>query len=390
MFKQLLIGLMIISGVLVTGLLLPAKLQAQAEAEPDAPIELPASPTFSRGKVLEILATDQTEIGGYSETYQKVRIELIDKQVIEADYILPLGAGTDRLLTTDLSVVVARQAGEGGVQYTVTDFYRLPSLLFIIGLFVVVIMVFSGIRGVTALAGLGFSIWLLLYYVVPSIAQGADPMTISLISSVVIAGIALYLAHGFNRRTTLSLVSTLITLSLSVVTAISFVSVTRLFGLGSEASIDIQYGALKDVNLKGLLLAGIIIGALGVLDDITTAQTAAIEEIHKANNTLGFHELYLRGMSVGREHITSLVNTLALAYAGASLPMLLLFTVYQQPLWVTLNSEHIVEEVVRTVVGSFALTLAVPISTLIAAYWYGQKSISTPLQGTQKTVKSSQ
>ena len=78
-------------------------------------------------------------------------------------------------------------------------------------------------------------------------------------------------------------------------------------------------------------------------------------------------------MSIGREHITSLVNTLALAYAGASLPMLLLFTVYQQPLWVTLNSEHIVEEVVRTVVGSLALTLAVPITTGIAAYWYGHR-----------------
>jgi len=151
---------------------------------------------------------------------------------------------------------------------------------------------------------------------------------------------------------------------------------TRLFGLGSEESLDLQYGALKNINLQGLLLAGIIIGALGVLDDITTAQTAAVAELKLANAKLSFDELYRRGMAVGKEHITSLVNTLALAYAGASLPMLLLFTVYQQPLWVTLNSEFVVEEVVRTVVGSLALTVAVPITTFLAAYWFSRHPVA--------------
>ncbi len=358
-----------------------ALIQAQTENPGSTPAPAPvqtepvsaSSPQFHQAEVLEVVTTEHTEIGGYPETYQKVRLSLTGNRVVEAEYVLPLGAGDERLLKAQQQVVVAEQQMGDNTLFTVTDFYRLPNLWFVLGIFVLLIVVFSGLRGVTALAGLGFSIWLLLYYVVPSIAHGADPMTVSLVSSVVIAGISLYLAHGFNRRTTLSLVSTLITLSLAVVAAISFVSVSQLFGLGSDASIDIQYGALKGVNLRGLLLAGIIIGALGVLDDITTAQTAAIEELHKANAKLGFQELYHRGMSIGREHITSLVNTLALAYAGASLPMLLLFTVYQQPLWVTLNSEHIVEEVVRTVVGSLALTLAVPITTGIAAYWYGHR-----------------
>src|SRR5690606_24963107 len=135
------------------------------------------------------------------------------------------------------------------------------------------------------------------------------------------------------KRTTIALAGTFITLALAIVSAVSFVSLTKLLGLGSEETLELQYSPLTAINLRGLLLAGIIIGALGVLDDITTAQAAAVEEIHKANRKLGFQEIYSRGMSVGKEHITSLVNTLALAYAGASLPTLLLFTVYPQPIW---------------------------------------------------------
>ncbi len=335
------------------------------------------TPTFHKGKVEVVSEQETSEVGGYQETQQTVQVKLDNGQSISASYILPLGADDKRLLKVGNQVVIAEQQSADGPTYGVNDLYRLPSLGFVFVAFISLIVVFSGIRGLTALAGLGFTIWLLLFYVVPQIAGGADPMFVSLVSSVLIAGIALYLAHGFNKRTTISLVSTLITLSLAVIAAVSFVSMTKLFGLGSEESLELQYGAITNINLRGLLLAGIIIGALGVLDDITTAQTAAIEEIHKANPKLLFHDLYSRGMSVGREHITSLVNTLALAYAGASLPMLLLFTVYKQPLWVTLNSEFVVEEVVRTVVGSLALTLAVPITTGLAAWWFGREQSTT-------------
>lgn len=330
--------------------------------------------TFHRAQVLEILNESRTEDGGYATVTQDVRLRLQDGQEVTAQYTLPLGASESRLLRPNLQVIAVspnnlppEQMPED--QYIVTDFYRFPSLLLVFGLFIVIIVVFAGLRGLTALAGLGISVALLLYYIVPQIAQGADPLMVSLVGSFIIAGVALYLAHGFNRRTTVALVSTLGTLALAIIAAISFVSFTKLFGLGSDESLDLQYGAIASLNLRGLLLAGMIIGALGVLDDITTAQAAAVDEIHKANPKLTPIEIYHRGMSVGREHITSLVNTLALAYAGSSLPMLLLFTIYQQPLWVTLNSEFVVEEVVRTVVGSLALTLAVPITTALAAWW---------------------
>src|SRR5690606_22392691 len=138
--------------------------------------------------------------------------------------------------------------------------------------------------------------------------------------------------------------------------------------LGTEEAFYVQAaGGLGTINLKGLLLGGIIIGVLGVLDDITTAQAAVVEQLHVTDNTLAFRELLRRGLAVGHEHIISLVNTLALAYVGASLPLLLLFTQGYTPLWVAINSERIIEEVVRTLIGSSALVLAVPITTILAA-----------------------
>ncbi|HYC80108.1 MAG TPA: YibE/F family protein, partial [Candidatus Binatia bacterium] len=137
------------------------------------------------------------------------------------------------------------------------------------------------------------------------------------------------------------------------------------------------------LNLRGLLLGGIILGVLGVLDDITTAQSAAVYEIRRANPALPFKELYSRGLSIGREHISSLVNTLFLAYAGASLPLFLFFTAgdHPQPFWVTLNSEFIAEELIRTLVGSVALMLAVPITTFLAAYYFSRRPVEQSAAG---------
>lgn len=350
----------------------PTKALAQAETSL-------GQPQFHRGTVTAIDQTQTAEIGGYSQTDQAIQVRLSTGETVSATYVLPQGTSDERLLEIGTQVVLASQDfGSGTPEYVVTDLYRLPSLIFIFIVFIAVIVVFAGIKGATALAGLGVSIAMLLYWVVPQIAAGVNPFMVGLVGAIAIGGISIFLAHGFNRRTTLAAISMFITLGLAIVLAVSFVSLTNIFGLGSEAALELQYGVVKQINLQGLLLAGIIIGALGVLDDITTAQAAAIEELHKANPKLSFNEIYRRGMSVGREHITSLVNTLALAYAGASLPVLLLFTVYQQPLWVTLNGEFVAEEIVRTIIGSLALTLAVPITTfLAAAYFTGQLRLAT-------------
>lgn len=268
-------------------------------------------------------------------------------------------------------IVVDRMTKEdGSVMYVMRERYRLPALYYLVGLFVVLSIVLGGITGITSIIGLLVSVAILLWFIVPRIAAGSDPLIISIVGSYLIACTSLYLAHGFNKRTTIALFSTCLTLALAALAAVFSVQFAQLFGMGTEESLFLQTGQFAGVNLRGLLIGGFIIGALGVLDDITTAQTAAIDEISKANPALSFRELRTAGFSVGKEHIASLINTLALAYVGASLPLFLLFQEHSDlPTWMIVNSESIAEELVRTLVGSTALLLAVPIATWSAAYF---------------------
>jgi uncharacterized membrane protein len=271
---------------------------------------------------------------------------------------------------------------EGEPAYYISDEYRLGPLALIFAAFFGLAVLFGRLKGFTSALGMLFSVAVIGLFVVPRIAAGSDPLAVTLVGSLVIAVVSLLVAHGLNRRTAVALVATVLTLGAAAALAYAFVEFASLMGLGSEEAGYLQLVGLDRINLKGLLLGGIIIGTLGVLDDVTTAQSAAVEEIGRADPTLGPAELYRRGISIGGEHIASLVNTLVLAYAGASLPLFLLFTagIASQPWWVVLNSEFIAEEVVRTLVGSSALILAVPLSTAIAARVFGRKP-SPPEKG---------
>lgn len=267
-------------------------------------------------------------------------------------------------------VVILKQVKiDGSAEYLLAQKYRLPAMMWVLLFFVGLGVLFGGRTGITSIAGLGVSVGILLFFVIPRIVAGSDPLSTTMAGCAAIAVTSLYLAHGFSKRTSIALLSTLMTLGISVLMAVIFVHMTKLFGMGSEESMFLQTGLLQKVNLQGLLLSGIVIGCLGVLDDITTAQTAAIDEISKANPRLTMRQLMKAGQSVGNEHIASLINTLALAYVGASLPLLLLLRDDQTPLWVTLNGEFLAEEIIRTLVGSATLLVAVPVSTWFAAYF---------------------
>lgn len=266
------------------------------------------------------------------------------------------------------NLVITKATSGDTIEYQIIDKYRLPAVAIIAFLFFAVVIAFGRKKGFTSIIGLGLTVLVLIWYIIPSIVGGGNPFIVSLIGATVIAFASLYLSHGFNKRTSIALLSTFVTLVISAILSVIFVDLTRLSGAGTEDSFFLQFAGLDVINLKGLLLGGIIIGALGVLDDITTAQAATVEEIHKADPKLTIQELYKRGTSVGKEHIASLVNTLVLAYAGASFPLLILFSIEgAEPLWVTLNHENIVEEIVRTLVGSTSLIFAVPITTYLAA-----------------------
>jgi uncharacterized membrane protein len=265
-------------------------------------------------------------------------------------------------------VVETITRGDGSQEFIMRENYRLPALGWLFAFFLLIAFLLGGRTSLMAVLGLLVSIGILLMLVIPRILAGGNPLFISLVGCVLIACTSLYMAHGFSRRTSVALLSTVLTLAVSAVLAVVFVHLGKLFGLGSEEALYLQSGQLAGIDLRGLLLGGILIGCLGVLDDITTAQTAAIDEISKANPALTPLQLRTAGFSVGKEHIASLINTLALAYVGASLPLLLLFkTQADFPLWVTLNGEFLAEEIVRTLVGSATLLIAVPLSTWCAS-----------------------
>ena len=281
---------------------------------------------------------------------------------------------TQRMIKAGDVVVVVRSAQvDGSVRWYIADNYRLPTLFWLTVGFFILAVLFGGWRGFTSMLGLAASVFIILGYIVPQILGGGNPFHATLIGTFAIAALSLYLAHGFNKRTSIAFAGTLITLVLSALFAALAVSLARMNGFGNEQSLYLQNGDFGAIDLRGLLLGGIMLGVLGVLDDITTAQSAVVDELKRANPSLSFHELYHRALSVGREHIASLVNTLFLAYAGASLPLFLLFTVYKdQPVWFLLNNEVISEEIVRTLVGSVCLILAVPITTALAAWVFSK------------------
>jgi len=331
------------------------------------PAELPPE-EFFRGKVL---SAEQPESIGVR--FQRVKVEVttgsLKGEVLNLDHGGTLTIREDELVREGEEIVlIAIPTFEGKTDYFIVDKYRLPPVLWIIAIFFALAIFFGRARGLGALAGLAISVFVIVKLVLPKILEGGSPLASTFLGIAIILPVSIFLAHGFSKRTSVALLSGGISIALSAGLAILFVNLSKLSGLGSEETLFLQVGQYGEINFQGLLLAGILIGALGVLDDITAAQSAVVDELSKANPKFSPAELYKIGISVGREHIASLVNTLVLAYAGASLPLLLLFSINKNtPLWVNLNSGFISEEIIRAVVGSLALILAVPITTWLAS-----------------------
>lgn len=368
----------VLSIILFTSFAIPALAQTTNDWIDGSP---PPS-QYHTARILEI--TDSTtqpdyldELGYDQQTSKKVRLLLLsgDHKGEEIETEVSIVSGQDTIKEGKIVVVEEIYRVDGTTLYLIGDDYRVNTLWIVFGIFVLLLVIFAGIRGVTSLIGLIFSILILTCFTIPQIVAGQSPLLISIISAFAIALISIYLSHGFRQRTTIAVISTCITITIAIGMAYLFTLMTKLTGMGSEEAFQLSvWGPLSSIDFRGLLLGGIIIGALGVLDDVTTTQSATIDEISKANKSLSYKELYKRGISVGREHITSLVNTLALAYVGTSLPLLLIFIANPRPIWAIINSQMISEEIIRTLVGSIALVLAVPITTVMAAYWFSAKT----------------
>lgn len=256
---------------------------------------------------------------------------------------------------------------DGNDFFYITDFIRRGPLLWLFVIFAALAVLVGRWRGLTSLIAMGVSFAVIFVFILPQILSGADPVFISILGSLVIIPVTFYLSHGLNKKTNLAIFGTLIALIITGVLANIFVEVSRLSGFVSEEAGFLQVAKAGAVNIKGLLLAGIIIGVLGVLDDVTVSQAAIVQQLKDANNQLKPGELYKRAMDVGRDHIASMVNTLVLVYAGAAMPLMLLFVNNPHPFSEIINYEIVANEIIRTLVGSIGLILAVPITTYIAA-----------------------
>jgi uncharacterized membrane protein len=258
------------------------------------------------------------------------------------------------------------EVGDGTAEAYFYDFQRGTPMLVLVIIFAVAIVLLGGWRGVGALGGLVLSLIVIAVFTLPALLDGSNAVAVALASAGVIAFVALFLAHGRGPATAVALLSTFASLALTAVLAWVFVAMSNFTGLGDE-----HVGYLSalgiEIDPRGLLLAGVVIGSLGVLDDVTVTQVSAVWELDRASPRLGFVELYRRALRIGRDHISSTVNTLFLAYAGAALPLLLLFSEAGQSISAVATREIVAVEIVRALVGSIGLVASVPISTALAA-----------------------
>ncbi|MFE7623152.1 YibE/F family protein [Streptomyces sp. NPDC057509] len=275
--------------------------------------------------------------------------------------------GQPRQLREGEKVVVAYEpSAPEEVQYSVTDVDRRVPMAVLAGIFALAVVVVGRLRGVMALVALAVSFLILNLFVLPAILQGSNPLLVAVVGSSAIMLIALYMCHGVSARTSVAVLGTLISLSLIGVLGSTFIGWATLSG-NTDDNTGLIHGLYPSIDMSGLLLAGVIIGSLGVLDDVTVTQTSAVWELHDANPSVDWRGVYQAAIRIGRDHIASVVNTLVLAYAGAALPLLLLFSIARSSVSTVATSELVAEEIVRTLVGSIGLVASVPVTTLLAA-----------------------
>lgn len=355
--------------ILLCFLLFPSLIHAQAPIDENL-----------EGIVTRIVDQKQVDTEGGAMEYQKLNILITSGSLSGKTIQVENGtvSTSNQLLYKEKDkVVVLYSKGEQGEDYfQIIDYVRRAPLYILFAIFVILTVIVSRLRGASSIVGMVVSFVVIFNFVLPQIIGGHDPVLIAILGALIIVPTTFYLAHGFNKKTHVAILSTVITLIIVGYLSTIFVTAAKLSGYTSDEASYIQLELGGVINMRGLLLAGIIISSLGILDDITISQSIVVSEIKRANKKLNFWKLFNHGMSVGHDHITSLVNTLILVYAGASLPLLLLFVKSPQPITSIINLEIIAEEIIKTLVGSIGLVLAVPITTIIAAYFFEKGEIS--------------
>jgi uncharacterized membrane protein len=331
------------------------------------------------GEIVAVLGQGQITLGERPQTYQDLAVRILEGEhqgeIVQVERGRRLLLNDPRPLRAGERLLISFDAGPQGEQVaTVWDVVRTRPLALLLAVFVGVTLLVSGWKGARSLLGMGLSLGVILFFILPQILAGRDPVLVSVLGSAFLLSTTLYLVHGWGVKTHSAVLGTLVALVLTALLAHLFLNVTHLTGFGSEEAMFLTQWEGGQVQIRGLLLGGIIIGTLGVLDDLSISQAASIQELHLADARLSWASLFQKGMNIGRDHIAATVNTLVLAYVGASLPLLLLFLLSDQPALYLLSREMVAEEVVRTLVGSLGLIAAVPLTTALAAWLVARKA----------------
>lgn len=318
------------------------------------------------GKVLEVLAEEERRIPGTEtfSTYQLIEVEILDgtrrEEIVtfESDYFV-LTKG-DKIYINNFIDITGEEV------FGVISLDRRDSLLVLVGVFVFVVIAFGGWQGVRSLVALGASFFAIFYILMPGILNGWNPLFASIAVATGVLFAAIFFTHGFNRESAVAYGGTMLAVILTGLFALFAVELTSLSGFANEEAVYLNFNTQGMLDFTALLLGAIIIGVLGVLDDIAVTQAAVVTEIFNSNTSLTRREVFTKALRIGREHVGALVNTLVLAYTGASLPLLLFFYLSPAGFGASVNSELFATEIVRTIVGSIGLILTVPIVTFLA------------------------
>jgi len=343
-------------------------------------ISLPSNSTNSQStlgsgtyqaQVVAISDEGQIKLGDHEQLYQTMLVKVLEGEYKGQEFSISYGKTQIRSDNTRFNIgekvyVMIGAGVDGTLRASYTDYDRTTILLILFIAFVLAVLVMGRRKGLGSLVSLAFSMFIILCYIIPHILTGEDPVKVSLIGSGILLGISLYMTYGWNLKTHASVISMVFTLLITGGLSALFVSLAHLNGYGDENALYLIQMSSFQINVQGLLLGGMIIGTLGILDDLVTSQSAAVVEIHGANPALSMRQTFLRAIHIGQDHVAATVNTLVLSYTGASLPLLLVFTLAQGSYHYLINSEMLAEEIVRTLVGSLGLVAAVPISTVMA------------------------
>ncbi|MFH0891552.1 MAG: YibE/F family protein [Candidatus Falkowbacteria bacterium] len=347
--------------------------------------ETPEKDEIFQARIIAVIAEEEkTTEDGNKFVQQHLRLTGLegryDGKEFEFNGIGDIDVLSKHVFASGDKVTVAASYGEEGeVNFYIVDYVRSDSLWLAAALFLAALLAIGRFKGLRSLIALTVTFLIILKYMIPQILSGTNPLLVTAVGSVLILFSIIYITEGFCSRANISVLSIFLSLILTVVLANIFVGLTKLTGVTGEDVLFLSDIAGTSLNLRGLLLAGIIIGTLGVLDDIVISQVATVEQIAGANRNFTKKELFGKAYDVGTSHIASMTNTLFLAYAGASLPLLVLFVSGASAFtgWTqAINTELIATEIVRTLAGSIGLILAVPISTYAAVLWYGSREQS--------------